>query len=179
MKNVLVIFVFSLLFHFSQSVYSQNTSLNINLSPTVLSVTISEPPVIQVSRSGYAKYDEGIKAIVKDHINIVSSGAYIVKVAIGDIYSDSKLGRNSIKIIPQLGSGNQGNVDGLIINSALPPNFQRNRQITIIESEYASWSGKDSGNTFNIAYVIGADGAFAGRVPGTSVIPVIYTVILK
>jgi hypothetical protein len=179
MKNKLVILVLTLLIHFAESVYSQNVGLNITLSPTVVSVMISDPPAIQVSKTGYAKYDEGINAIVKDHINIVSSGAYIVKVSIGDIIGDTKLGRNSIKITPQLGSENQGNLDGLIINSALPPNFQKDTQIKIIESDHASWSGNNAANTFNIIYVIGADGAFAGRVPGTSIIPVIYTVILK
>ncbi len=179
MKKILIITVFSFLIQYSKTAFSQGTSLNITLSPTVISVRISDPPAIEVSSRGYARYDEGINAIVKDHINIVSSGAYIVKVAIGDITGDSKLGRNSIKITPQLGSGNKGNLDGLIINSALPPNFQINKQITIIEADHASWNGKDSANTFNISYLIGTDGAFAGRIPGTSVIPVIYTVILK
>jgi hypothetical protein len=179
MKNVLVILAFSLLIHFSESAYSQNVGLNITLSPTLVSVRISDLPPIQVSKIGYAKYDEGINALVKDHINIVSSGAYIVKVSIGDIISDSKLGRNSIKITPQLGSDNQGNFDDLIINSAIPPNFQKNTQIKIIESDHASWNSKNSVNTFNVTYLIGADGAFAGRVPGISIIPVIYTIILK
>ena len=179
MKKILIITVFSFLIQFSKAAYSQGASLNITLSPTVISVRISDPPVIQLNNSGYAKYDEGINAIIKDHINIVSSGAYTVKVAIGDITGDSKLGKNSIKITPQLGSGNRGNLEGLMINSALPPNFRINKQITIIEADQASWNGKDSANTFNVAYIIGADGAFAGRVPGTSVIPVIYTVILK
>ena len=89
------------------------------------------------------------------------------------------MGRNSIKITPQLGSGNRGNLGGLIINSALPPIFQINKHITIIEEVHESWHGKDSTNTFNIAYLIGTHGAFAGRIPGTSVIPVINTVILK
>jgi hypothetical protein len=179
MKNLIVILVFSMLSHFCESAYSQIVGLNITLSPTVVSVRISDPPAIQVSKSGYAKYDEGINAIVKDHINIVSSGAYIVKVSIGDIIGDTKLGRNSIKITPQLGSENQGNLDGLSINSALPPNFQKDTQIKIIESDHASWNSANSANSFNIIYLIGADGAFAGRVPGTSIIPVIYTVILK
>jgi hypothetical protein len=179
MKNKSVILFLTLLIYFAESVYSQNVGLNITLSPTIVSVMVSEPPAIQVSKIGYAKYDEGINATVKDHINIVSSGAYIVKVSIGDIGSTSKIGTNSIKITPQLGSGNQGNLEGLVINSALPPSFQKNAQIKIIESNHASWSGKNSVNTFNIIYVIGADGAFAGRVPGTSIIPVIYTVILK
>ncbi|HEY1061859.1 MAG TPA: hypothetical protein VGE44_09240 [Daejeonella sp.] len=87
--------------------------------------------------------------------------------------------RNSIKITPQLGSGNRGNLDGLIITSAQPPNFRINNQITIIEADQASWNGKDSANTFNVSYIIGAHGAFTGGIPGTSVIPVIYTVILK
>ena len=179
MKKILIITVFSFVINYSKTAYSQDVSLNITLSPTVISVRISDPPAIQLINSGYARYDEGIDAIIKDHINIVSSGAYIVKVAIGDITGDSKLGRNSIKITPQLGSGNRGNLEGLMINSALPPNFRINKQITIIEADQASWNGKDSANTFNVAYIIGADGAFAGRVPGTSVIPVIYTVILK
>lgn len=179
MKKILIVTVFSFLIQYNKTAYSQGTSLNITLSPTVISVGISDPPVIQLSSSGYAKYDEGINAIIRDHINIVSSGAYIVKVAIGDITGDSKLSRNSIKITPQLGSGNRGNLDGLIITSVLAPNLQINKQITIIEADHASWNGKDSANTFNISYLIGTDGTFAGRIPGTSVIPVIYTVILK
>lgn len=179
MKKILIVTVFSFLIQYNKTAYSQGTSLNITLSPTVISVGISDPPVIQLSSSGYAKYDEGINAIIRDHINIVSSGAYIVKVAIGDITGNSKLSRNSIKITPQLGSGNRGNLDGLIITSVLAPNLQINKQITIIEADHASWNGKDSANTFNISYLIGTDGTFAGRIPGTSVIPVIYTVILK
>lgn len=179
MKKILIVTVFSFLIQYNKTAYSQGTSLNITLSPTVISVRISDPPVIQLSSSGYAKYDEGINAIIRDHINIVSSGAYIVKVAIGDITGNSKLSRNSIKITPQLGSGNRGNLDGLIITSVLAPNLQINKQITIIEADHASWNGKDSANTFNISYLIGTDGTFAGRIPGTSVIPVIYTVILK
>jgi len=179
MKKILIVTVFSFLIQYNKTAYSQGTSLNITLSPTVISVRISDPPVIQLSSSGYAKYDEGINAIIRDHINIVSSGAYIVKVAIGDITGDSKLSRNSIKITPQLGSGNRGNLDGLIITSVLAPNLQINKQINIIEADHASWNGKDSANTFNISYLIGTDGTFAGRIPGTSVIPVIYTVILK
>ncbi len=179
MKKILIVTVFSFLIQYNKTAYSQGTSLNIALSPTVISVRISDPPVIQLSSSGYAKYDEGINAIIRDHINIVSSGAYIVKVAIGDITGNSKLSRNSIKITPQLGSGNRGNLDGLIITSVLAPNLQINKQINIIEADHASWNGKDSANTFNISYLIGTDGTFAGRIPGTSVIPVIYTVILK
>lgn len=179
MKKILIVALFSFLIQYSNSVYSQDASINITISPTVLSVRISDPPAVQHSSSGYAKYDEGINAIIKDHINVVSSGAYIVKVSIGDIKGDSKLGRNSIKITPQLGTGNLGNLEGLKIISALPSNFTRNGQITIIEADYASWNGKDSANTFNVAYLIGTDGTFAGRVPGTNVIPVIYTVILK
>jgi len=179
MKKILIVTVFSFLIQYNKTAYSQGTSLNIALSPTVISVRISDPPVIQLSSSGYAKYDVGINAIIRDHINIVSSGAYIVKVAIGDITGNSKLSRNSIKITPQLGSGNRGNLDGLIITSVLAPNLQINKQITIIEADHASWNGKDSANTFNISYLIGTDGTFAGRIPGTSVIPVIYTVILK
>ena len=179
MKKILIVTVFSFLIQYNKTAYSQGTSLNITLSPTVISVRISDPPVIQLSSSGYAKHDEGINAIIRDHINIVSSGAYIVKVAIGDITGNSKLSRNSIKITPQLGSGNRGNLDGLIITSVLAPNLQINKQITIIEADHASWNGKDSANTVNISYLIGTDGTFAGRIPGTSVIPVIYTVILK
>lgn len=129
MKKILIVTVFSFLIQYNKTAYSQGTSLNITLSPTVISVRISDPPVIQLSSSGYAKYDEGINAIIRDHINIVSSGAYIVKVAIGDITGDSKLSRNSIKITPQLGSGNRGNLDGLIITSVLAPNLQINKQI--------------------------------------------------
>ena len=179
MKKISFIVILPFLILLCQSVFAQSASLNITLSPTVLSVTVSEAPVIQVSRYGYAKYDEGINAIVKDHINIVSSGAYIVRVAIGDVIGDSKLDRNSIKISPQLGSGNRGNLEGLMINSARPANFIRNKQITIIEADHASWNGKDAANTFNVSYLIGADGAFAGRIPSTFVIPVIYTIILK
>jgi hypothetical protein len=68
---------------------------------------------------------------------------------------------------------------GLIITSALPPNLQINKQLAIIEADHASWNGKDSANTFNISYLLGTDGTFAGRIPGTSVIPVIYTLIPK
>ena len=66
-----------------------------------------------------------------------------------------------------------------MINSALPSNLIRNKQVTIIEANYAFWNGKDSANIFSVPYLIDADGAFVGRVPCKSVIPVIYTLILK
>lgn len=179
MKKILIIVVFSFFIQYDKFAFCQDTNLNITLSPTVLSVRISDPSAIQTNSIGYAKYDEGIYAIIRDHINVVSSGAYIVKVSIGDITGESQLNQNSIKISPQLGSGNRGNLNGLMIKTALPSNFIRNKQITIIEADHASWNGKDSANTFNVSYLIGADGAFAGRIPGASVIPVIYTVILK
>jgi len=93
MKKILIITVFSFLIQYSKTAFSQDASLNITLSPTVMSVKISDSPAIKLIRNGYAKYDEGINAIVKDHINVVSSGAYLVRVAIGDVIGDSALDR--------------------------------------------------------------------------------------
>lgn len=179
MKNLLGFVLFLFFVHLSQSASSQSASLNINISKSVLSVSITDPADLKLNSSGYSKYDEGVNAVVKDHISIVSSGAYIVKVTVGDVIGNSGLVRSSVRITPQLGSGNNGNLDGLMINSALPNNFTPNRQITIIEADHTSWNGNTASNTFNVSYLIGADGAFAGRIPGTSIIPVIYTIILK
>ncbi|SDN03112.1 hypothetical protein SAMN05421813_1352 [Daejeonella rubra] len=179
MRNLLRFAISLFLAHFSQSALSQSASLNINLSKSVLSVSVTAPADIKLNNTGYSRYDEGVNAIIKDHISVVSSGAYIVKVTVGDVIGNSGLLRSSVKITPQLGSGNNGNLDGLMINTALPSNFIPNRQITIIEADHASWNGNTSSNTFNVSYLIGADGAFAGRIPGTSIIPVIYTIILK
>jgi hypothetical protein len=179
MKNLLSFVLFLFFSYLSQSASSQSASLNINISKSVLSVSITDPADLKLNNSGYSKYDEGVNAIVKDHISVVSSGAYIVKVTVGDVIGNSGLVRSSIRITPQLGSGNNGNLDGLMINSALPNNFAPNRQITIIEADHTSWNGNTASNTFNVSYLIGADGAFAGRIPGTSIIPVIYTIILK
>jgi len=179
MKTLLKFVIFLFLAHFSKSALSQSASLNINISKSVLSVSITDPEDLKLNNTGYSKYDEGVNAVVKDHISVVSSGAYIVKVTVGDIIGNSGLVRSSVKITPQLGSGNNGNLDGLLINTALPSNFKPNRQITIIEADHTSWNGNTASNTFNVSYLIGADGAFAGRTPGTSIIPVTYTIILK
>jgi hypothetical protein len=179
MKNLIKFVFFLFLTHFTELAFSQSASLNINISKSVLSFSVTDPADIKLSNAGYSKYDEGVKAVVKDHISVVSSGAYIVKVNVGDVIGNSGLVRSSVKITPQLGSGNNGNLDGLMINTALPSNFSPDRQITIIEADHTSWNGNTASNTFNVSYLIGADGAFAGRIPGTSIIPVTYTIILK
>jgi len=179
MRYLLSFATFLFFAHFSQSASSQSASLNINLSKSVLSVSVTDPADIKLNKTGYSRYDEGINATIKDHISVVSSGAYVIKVTVGDVIGNSGLLRSSVKITPQMGSANNGNLDGLMINTALPSNFIPNRQITIIEADHTSWNGNIASNTFNVSYLIGADGAFAGRIPGTSIIPVTYTIILK
>jgi len=47
---------------------------------------------------------------------------------------------------------------------------------TVITATNTSWTGNNSTNKFNVSYLIGAGGTYAGKATGLNVIPVVYTV---
>jgi hypothetical protein len=155
--------------------FAQTANLNITLSD-VLSFTVSQPAALDVNFDSETKYTNGITALAADHISVVSSRGYVVKAIAGTITGNASLAANTVKLTSAIGSTNNGNTSGISFQSAVPLPASNGTAATIITATNSSWSGTNSTNKFNISYLIGADGAYAGKTTGVNVIPVTYTV---
>jgi hypothetical protein len=157
------------------NVSAQTANLNITLSD-VLSFTVSQPASLSVNFDSETKYTNGITALATDHISVISSKGYIIKAKAGTVTGTAALAPASVKLTSAIGSTNTGNTTGLAFQSDVVLPASAGVAVTIVTATNSSWDGVNSTNKFNISYLIGAAGAYAGKAAGANVIPVVYTV---
>jgi hypothetical protein len=155
---------------------AQIATLNITLGD-VLSFSVTQPAALNVNFDSEAKYTNGITTVATDHITVTSSQGYVVKVIAGTVSGTATLNPNSVKITSSIGSTNAGNTSGITYGSGVTLPASGSTAATVITATNGSWSGSNASNKFNISYLIGANGAYAGKTTGSNVIPVTYTVI--
>ncbi|MES3017803.1 MAG: hypothetical protein V4721_08495 [Bacteroidota bacterium] len=170
--SLLIFIVISLL---SKASFAQTASLNITLSD-ILSFSVTQPASLNLAFNTEAAYTNGISALAADHVSVTSSRGFIVKVVAGSISGAAALSANSVKLTSSIGSTNAGNTAGITYQSGVVLPASGNAAATIITSANASWSGSNATNKFNISYLVGANGEYAGKITGTNVIPIMYTV---
>lgn len=154
----------------------QTANLNITLSD-VLSFTVNQPGSLTVNFDTEEKYSNGITALAVDHITVVSSKGFTVKAVSGTIQGTSALSASSVKLTSSIGSTNGGNTAGITYSTGVTLPASGSAAATVITSANSSWNGTTAANKFNISYLIGANGAYAGKAVATNnVIPVTYTV---
>ena len=175
MKKVLFLIAFVTVSIISNSSFAQTANLNITLSD-VLSFTVTQPASLSVNFDSEAKYTSGITALATDHISVVSSKGYVVKAIAGTVTGTAALTPGSVKLTSSIGTGNSGNTSGITYGSSVSLPLSSGTAATVITASNTSWSGANSTNKFNVSYLIGADGAYAGKATGLNVIPVVYTV---
>ena len=155
--------------------FAQTANLNITLSD-VLSFSVSQPASLDVNFDTEAKYTNGITALATDHVTVTSSKGYVVKAIAGSVSGSAALAPGSVKLTSSIGATNSGNTAGITYSSAVTLPVTGGSEATVITATNTSWSGSNSTNKFNISYLIGADGAYAGKATGLNVVPVVYTV---
>jgi hypothetical protein len=133
----------------STASFAQIANLNITLSD-VLSFTVDQPASLDVNFNTEEKYTNGITALATDHVSVTSSKGYVVKAVAGTVTGSASISPGTVKI------------------TTTP--------VTVISAANTSWSGSNSTNKFNISYLIGSGGAYAGKPIGLNVVPVVYTV---
>ncbi|MGV3686375.1 MAG: hypothetical protein ACO1NS_12160 [Daejeonella sp.] len=171
-----IVFLITLISLLNTGSFAQTASLNIILAD-ILSFSVTQPASLNVNFDTEAKYTNGITALATDHVSVTSSSGFIVKVVAGSVTGSANLAPGTVKITSSIGSTNTGNTSSIIYASEVTLPASGSTPATIITSEKSSWSGTSSTNKFNISYLIGADGAYAGKTTGSNVIPVTYTVI--
>jgi hypothetical protein len=174
MKKILLL-AFVTISLLSNSSFAQTANLNITLSD-VLSFTVTQPAALSVTFDNETKYTNGITALVTDHISVVSSKGYVVKAIAGTVTGTAALTPGSVKLTSTIGTTNTGNTSGITYGSAVTLPASGGTAATIVTATSSSWSGANSTNKFNVSYLIGANGAYAGKTTGVNVIPVVYTV---
>ena len=160
----------------SSASFAQTANLNITLSD-ILSFTVTQPAALTVNFDTEAKYTSGITALATDHISVVSSRGFIVKAIAGAVTGSAGLTPGSIQLSSAIGTTNAGNTAGITYGSGVTLPAPGGTAATIVTAASSSWLGANSENKFNISYLIGANGAYAGKATGVNVIPVVYTVI--
>jgi hypothetical protein len=173
MKKLLSLIAFVTLL--SSASFAQTANLNITLSD-VLSFTVTQPAALTVNFDSETKYTNGITALATDHISVVSSKGYVVKAIAGTVTGTAALTPGSVKLTSTIGTTNAGNTAGITYGSAVTLPASGGTAATIVTATSASWNGANSTNKFNVSYLIGANGAYAGKATGVNVIPVVYTV---
>ncbi len=173
MKKIFALITFT--FILGSASFAQTANLNITLSD-VLSFSVTQPAALTVNFDTEAKYTSGITALATDHISVVSSKGYIVKAIAGTVTGTAALTPGSVKLTSAIGTTNAGNTSGITYGSAVTLPASGGTAATIVTATSASWNGANSTNKFNISYLIGANGAYAGKTTGANVIPVVYTV---
>lgn len=157
------------------SSFAQTANLNITLS-NVLSFSVTQPTELNVNFDTEAKYTNGISATATDHISVVSSAGYTVKATAGSVTGLAALAPGSIKITSAIGTGNTGNTSGITYTSAGILPASGGTALQVIKSTNSTWNGSNSTSKFNITYLIGSGGQYAGKATGVNLIPVTYTV---
>lgn len=173
MKKIFALIAFITLI--SSVSFAQTANLNITLSD-VLSFTVTQPSALSVNFDTEADYTNGITALATDHISVVSSKGYIVKAIAGLVTGDAALLPGSVQLSSTIGTTNAGNAAGITYSSAVDLPAAGGSAETIVSATSTSWNGSNSTTNFNISYLIGANGAYAGKAKGVNVIPVVYTV---
>jgi hypothetical protein len=175
MKKILVVTACAILSIIGNKTFAQTANLNITLSD-VLSFTVSQPAGLSVNFDSETKYNNGITALATDHISVVSSRGYVIKAKAGTVTGTASLLPGTVKITSAIGATNSGNTSGLTFQSDVVLPASSGSAATIVTATNSSWDGANSTNKFNISYLIGANGAYAGKATGANVIPVVYTV---
>lgn len=175
MKRIILLIAFIVGTLSNSVAVAQTASLNIILSE-ILSFSITQPAALNVTFDTEADYTNGITALASDHVSVTSSRGYVVKVIAGSVTGPAALAPATVKISPSIGTTNAGNTAGITYASGVTLPASGSTPATIITAANSSWSGTNSTNKFNISYLIGAGGAYAGKASGTNVIPVTYTV---
>lgn len=173
MKKILSLFAFVTLI--STASFAQTGNLNITLSD-FLAFTVTQPASLNVNFDSETKYTNGITALATDHINVISSRGYVVKAVAGTVTGGAALTPGSVKLTSSIGTTNSGNTSGITYGSAVTLPASGSAAATVITATGSSWNGVNATNKFNISYLIGAGGAYAGKATGLNVIPVTYTV---
>jgi hypothetical protein len=153
----------------------QIANLNITLSD-VLSFTVNQPPSLDVKFDTEDKYTKGITALASDHVSVTSSRGYVVYAVAGKVTGDALISAGTVEITSDLGARNKGNVEGISYGADVILPEMGEKAATVISAANTSWSGSNSTNTFNISYLIGSGGAYAGKKTGSNIVPVVYTV---
>lgn len=175
MKKVLYLIAFVTVSIISNSAFAQTANVNITLSD-VLSFSVSQPSSLDVNFDTEAKYNNGITSLATDHISVISSKGYVVKAIAGTVTGAAALAPGSVKLTSAIGATNAGNTAGITYGSAVPLPASGGTAATVVTATNSSWNGSNSTNKFNISYLIGAGGTYAGKATGLNVIPVTYTV---
>lgn len=154
----------------------QIANLNITLSD-VLSFTVTTPSgSLDVNFDTEDEYTNGITALASDHVSVTSSRGYVVKAVAGTVTGSASISPGTVKITSTVGATNNGNVTGITYGSAVILPETGGTAATVISAANTSWSGSNSTNKFNVSYLIGSGGAYAGKATGLNVVPVVYTV---
>ena len=175
MKKVLFLIAFVTVSIISNSSFAQTANANITLTD-VLSFSVTQPGTLDVNFDSEAKYNNGITSLATDHISVISSKGYVVKAVAGTVTGAAALAPGSVKLTPAIGATNAGNTSGITYGSAVTLPATGSTAATIITATSTSWTGVNSTNKFNVSYLIGAGGTYAGKATGLNVIPVVYTV---
>ena len=175
MKRVIITFALIAVSLLSTKSFAQTANLNITISD-VLSFRVTQPASLDVNFDSEEKYTRGITALATDHVSVVSSRGYVVKAVAGKVSGSSEIDPATVELTSSLGSSNKGNTKGITYGSGVSLPVTDGKDAVIIRAEYTSFSGSTSTNTFDISYLIGAGGAYAGKKTGQNVVPVVYTV---
>jgi hypothetical protein len=175
MKRVIITFALIAVSLLSTKSFAQTAKLNINISD-VLSFRVTQPASLDVDFDSEEKYVNGITALATDHVSVVSSRGYVVRAVAGKVSGSSDIDPATVELTSSLGSSNKGNTKGITYGSGVSLPVTDGKDAVIIRAEYTSFSGSTSTNTFDISYLIGAGGAYAGKKTGQNVVPVVYTV---
>ena len=173
MKKIFALIAFVTLI--SSASFAQTANLNITLSD-VLSFTVTQPAALTVNFDSEIKYTSGITALATDHISVISSKGYVVKAIAGTVTGTAALTPGSVQLSSAVGTTNAGNTAGITYGSAVTLPASGGTAATIVTASSSSWNGANSTNKFNVSYLIGANGTYAGKSTGVNVIPVVYTV---
>lgn len=173
MKKIFALIV--LLSTLSTMSFAQVANLNITLSD-VLSFSVTQPGSLDVNFDTEEKYTNGITALASDHVSVTSSKGYIVKAIAGTVTGLAAISPGTVKITTALGVTNTGNTTGITYGSAIILPETGGTPATVISASNSSWNGSNATNKFNISYLIGSGGAYAGKPTGLNVVPVLYTV---
>jgi len=175
MKRVIITFALIAVSLLSTNSFAQTAKLNINISD-VLSFNVTQPASLDVDFDSEEKYVNGITALATDHVSVVSSRGFVVRVMAGKVSGSSEIEPETVELTSSLGSSNKGNTKGIEYGSGVFLPVTGEKEAVIIRAEYTSFNGSTSTNTFDISYLIGAGGVYAGKKTGQNVVPVVYTV---
>lgn len=175
MKKVIITFALIAVSLLSTKSFAQTANLNITISD-VLSFSVTQPASLDVNFDTETKYTNGITALATDHVSVVSSRGYVVKAIAGTVTGSAAIAPGSVKITSAVGATNDGNTSGITYGSAVTLPVSGGTEATVITAANTSWNGSNSTNKFNVSYLIGAGGAYAGKATGLNVVPVVYTV---